>query len=140
MASQGRPSEQAFDEAKGKHITTVALTSSAGAAIEWYDFFIYGTAAALVFPKLFFRPDLPLFIAQIAAFATFAIGFIARPLGGILFGHFGDILGRKRALVFALILMGVSTALIGTLPTYDKVGWLAPLGGEVPQNGVKLAD
>lgn len=127
MASQGRPSEQAFDEAKGKHITTVALTSSAGAAIEWYDFFIYGTAAALVFPKLFFRPDLPLFIAQIAAFATFAIGFIARPLGGILFGHFGDILGRKRALVFALMLMGVSTALIGTLPTYDKVGWLAPL-------------
>ena len=95
----------------------IALTAAAGAAIEWYDFFIYGTAAALVFPQLFFPATLPPFVAQIAAFATFAIGFIARPLGGILFGHFGDLLGRKRALVFALMLMGLSTALIGTLPT-----------------------
>jgi|UniRef100_UPI00356708A3 MFS family permease len=116
-------------KAEGKHvpkilgaldsrsITKIALTSSAGAAVEWYDFFIYGTAAALVFPQLFFPATLPPFVAQIAAFATFAIGFIARPLGGILFGHFGDLLGRKRALVFALMLMGLSTALIGTLPT-----------------------
>lgn len=111
----------------GNDITRVALISSAGAAVEWYDFFIYGTAAALVFPKLFFRPDLPLFVAQLAAFATFAIGFIARPVGGILFGHFGDALGRKRALVFALILMGLSTAAIGALPTYDKAGIAAPL-------------
>ena len=127
MASDTIPVDRPFDERTGKSITTVALTSSAGAAIEWYDFFIYGTAAALVFPKLFFRPDLPLFMAQIAAFATFAIGFLARPLGGILFGHFGDVLGRKRALVFALMLMGVSTALIGALPTYDQVGLVAPL-------------
>lgn len=121
--SERRP----VDNPSGRDITRIALTSSAGAAVEWYDFFIYGTAAALVFPKLFFRPDLPLFVAQLAAFATFAIGFIARPLGGILFGHFGDALGRKRALVFALILMGVSTALIGALPTYDHVGIVAPL-------------
>jgi len=121
--SERRP----VDDPSGRDITRIALTSSAGAAVEWYDFFIYGTAAALVFPKLFFRPDLPLFVAQLAAFATFAIGFIARPLGGILFGHFGDALGRKRALVFALILMGVSTALIGALPTYDHVGIVAPL-------------
>lgn len=116
-------------KAEGKHVpkilgaldsrsvTKIALTSSAGAAVEWYDFFIYGTAAALVFPQLFFPATLPFFVAQIAAFATFPIGFIARPLGGILFGHFGDLLGRKRALVFALMLMGLSTALIGTLPT-----------------------
>lgn len=115
------------DARSGRDITKIALTSAAGAAVEWYDFFIYGTAAALVFPKVFFRPDMPLYVAQLAAFATFAIGFIARPLGGILFGHFGDALGRKRALVFALILMGLSTALIGTLPTYEKVGIAAPL-------------
>ena len=105
----------------------IALTAAAGAAIEWYDFFIYGTAAALVFPTLFFASDMPPFAAQIAAFSTFAVGFIARPFGGIVFGHFGDLVGRKRALVVALLLMGVSTAVIGLLPTYQSVGWLAPL-------------
>jgi metabolite-proton symporter len=119
--------QQSTHGPSGRGITKIALTSAAGAAVEWYDFFIYGTAAALVFPKLFFRPDMPLYVAQLAAFATFAIGFIARPLGGILFGHFGDALGRKRALVVALILMGLSTALIGVLPTYEKVGIVAPL-------------
>lgn len=127
MAVETQSAQQSADAPGGRDITKVALTSSAGAAVEWYDFFIYGTAAALVFPKLFFRPDLPLFVAQLAAFATFAIGFIARPLGGVLFGHFGDLIGRKRALVFALILMGLSTALIGVLPTYDQVGVVAPL-------------
>ena len=127
MAVDAAPVQHRSDSPDGRDITRVALASSAGAAVEWYDFFIYGTAAALVFPKLFFRPDLPLFVAQLAAFATFAIGFIARPLGGILFGHFGDLLGRKRALVFALMLMGLSTALIGTLPTYEQVGIVAPL-------------
>jgi metabolite-proton symporter len=127
MAVDTAPVQHRSDSPDGRDITRVALASSAGAAVEWYDFFIYGTAAALVFPKLFFRPDLPLFVAQLAAFATFAIGFIARPLGGILFGHFGDLLGRKRALVFALILMGLSTALIGMLPTYETVGIVAPL-------------
>ena len=101
--------------------------ASAGAAVEWYDFFIYGTAAALVFPKLFFPPDLPEFVAQIAAFSTFAVGFIARPIGGILFGHLGDLHGRKRALVLAMMMMGSATTLIGLLPSYAIAGVLAPL-------------
>ena len=105
----------------------VALTAAAGAAIEWYDFFIYGTAAALVFPTLFFPADIPPVAAQIAAFSTFAVGFVARPVGGMLFGHFGDLFGRKRALVTALILMGLSTAAIGMLPSYAQAGVLAPI-------------
>ncbi|TNE63604.1 MAG: MFS transporter [Alphaproteobacteria bacterium] len=105
----------------------VAAMASAGAAVEWYDFFIYGTAAALVFPKLFFPADLPPFMAQIASFSAFAVGFIARPIGGMVFGHYGDIFGRKRALVFAMFLMGISTTLIGLLPSYSSIGVLAPL-------------
>lgn len=111
----------------GKPNVKVVAMASAGAAVEWYDFFIYGTAAALVFPKLFFRPELPLFVAQIAAFSTFAVGFIARPIGGALFGHFGDIHGRKRALVVAMMMMGAATTLIGLLPSYATAGALAPL-------------
>ena len=114
--------------ASGGSIIKVAVTASAAAAIEWYDFFIYGTAAALVFPTLFFPPDLPPFVAQIAAFSTFAVGFIARPIGGILFGHFGDRGGRKRALSVALLLMGLATTCIGLLPELcDRSAWLAPL-------------
>lgn len=105
----------------------VAVMASSGAAVEWYDFFIYGTAAALVFPKLFFPADLPPFVAQIASFSTFAVGFIARPLGGMLFGHHGDIHGRKQALVLAMFLMGISTTLIGLLPSYAQIGVAAPL-------------
>lgn len=105
----------------------VAIMASAGAAVEWYDFFIYGTAAALIFPHLFFPADLPPFVAQIASFSTFAVGFVARPLGGMLFGHYGDIHGRKRALVLAMFVMGLSTTLIGLLPSYARVGAWAPL-------------
>ncbi len=105
----------------------VAVMASAGAAVEWYDFFIYGTAAALVFPHLFFPPDLPPFVAQIASFSTFAVGFIARPLGGMVFGHFGDKHGRKPALVLAMLVMGISTTLIGLLPAYATIGIAAPL-------------
>lgn len=105
----------------------VALTASAGATIEWYDFFIYGAAAALVFPQLFFPADLPPFVAQIAAFSTFAVGFIARPLGGVVFGHFGDLIGRKHALAAALVIMGLTTAAIGLLPSYAQIGAAAPL-------------
>jgi MFS family permease len=101
--------------------------ASAAAAIEWYDFFIYGTAAALIFPKLFFPAGLPLFMAQIAAFSTFAVGFIARPIGGALFGHIGDLYGRKRALVFAMLIMGAATTAIGLLPGYATAGVIAPL-------------
>jgi metabolite-proton symporter len=112
---------------KRRSIFQVALTASAGSTIEWYDFFIYGTAAALVFPKLFFPPSMPPYVAQIAAFSTFAVGFIARPLGGAFFGQFGDLFGRKRALVTALILMGLGTASIGLLPTYSQIGFNAPI-------------
>jgi metabolite-proton symporter len=105
----------------------VALVSLAGTSIEWYDFFLYGTAAALVFPTLFFPPTLPPLMALIASFSTFAVGFFARPIGAVLFGHFGDRAGRKAAFVVAMVMMGVATTLIGCLPTYSSVGILAPV-------------
>lgn len=105
----------------------LALTSMGASGVEWYDFFVYGTAAALVFPRIFFSPELSPLVAQLAAFSTFAVGFIARPLGGVVFGHFGDLYGRKQALFVALMTMGVSTLLVGLLPTYATVGALAPL-------------
>ncbi|HEV2532153.1 MFS transporter [Phenylobacterium sp.] len=113
--------------AKPISMTRVALTSLAASSIEWYDFFIYGTAAALVFPKLFFAAGLPPAVAQLASFSTFAVGFIARPVGGILFGHFGDRLGRKRALVTAMLLMGIATTAVGLLPGYATLGVAAPV-------------
>ena len=103
----------------------VVLASFIGTAIEWYDFFLYGTAAALVFNKLFFPTIEPL-AGTMAAFATYAVGFFARPLGGDIFGHFGDKVGRKSMLVTSLMMMGVATFLIGVLPTYKQVGVLAP--------------
>ncbi len=109
-----------------KSMRKVALTALAGASIEWYDFFLYGTAAALVFPSLF-CPDSSPTMGLILSFGTFAFGFIARPLGGILFGHFGDRIGRKRTLVVALILMGVASTAIGLLPTYATIGIAAPV-------------
>ena len=107
-------------------IRKVALTSLSGTSIEWYDFFLYGAAAGLVFPKLFFGEVDPT-TALILSFMTFAAGFIARPVGGIIFGHFGDLIGRKKTLVIALMLMGVSSTLIGLLPTYDTIGMAAPI-------------
>jgi|TARA_B100002003_G_scaffold236240_1_gene251982 MFS family permease len=104
----------------------VALTALAGTSIEWYDFFIYGTAAALIFPSAFFSSSSET-VALILSFGTFAFGFIARPLGGILFGHFGDRVGRKKTLVIALVLMGVASTLIGLLPTYATIGVAAPI-------------
>lgn len=104
----------------------VALASAVGATIEWYDFFLYGTAAGLVFDKLFFNGlDGP--AAQFAAFGTFAVGFLARPVGGLIFGHFGDRVGRKKMLLLTLLIMGVGTALIGLLPSYDAIGVWAPI-------------
>jgi MFS family permease len=108
-------------------ILKVSLSAMAGTTIEWYDFFLYGTAAALVFPTVFFPEDLPPLVALFASFSTFAVGFIARPVGGVIFGHYGDRLGRKRALVIALVMMGLGTALIGFLPTYAVAGAAAPL-------------
>ncbi len=110
-----------------RSIRRIALTALAGTSIEWYDFFLYGTAAALIFPKAFFAADLPPVIALLASFSTFAVGFIARPIGGIIFGHYGDRIGRKKALVVALVLMGTATTLIGCLPTYAAIGAAAPL-------------
>ncbi|WP_337110071.1 MFS transporter [Prescottella equi] len=103
-----------------------ATASLVGSALEWYDFFLYGTAAALVFGPLFFTGDDSL-TGTLAAFGTFAIGFIARPFGGVIFGHFGDRVGRKSMLVITLMMMGVCTALIGLLPTHAQIGIWAPI-------------
>ena len=108
------------------NIRRVALTALTGTSIEWYDFFLYATAAALVFPTAFF-PDSTPTVGLILSFTTFSFGFIARPLGGILFGHFGDRLGRKRTLVIALMLMGVVSTMIGLLPTFATIGIAAPI-------------
>ncbi|MFD7293111.1 MFS transporter [Streptomyces sp. NPDC059897] len=110
----------------GRKLRTVVLSSLLGTTVEWYDFFLYSTAASLVFGKLFF-PETNGTVGTMLAFATFAVGFVARPLGGLLFGHIGDRVGRKRTLAFTMGLMGVSTALIGLLPTYSQVGALAPV-------------
>ena len=104
----------------------VALTSLAGTSIEWYDFFLYGASAALIFPTVFFGETTPS-TALILSLLTFAAGFIARPIGGIIFGHYGDKIGRKKTLVIALVLMGVSSTLIGLLPTYAMIGVAAPI-------------
>jgi metabolite-proton symporter len=104
----------------------VVMASLIGTTVEWYDFFLYGSAAALVFNKLFF-PEFDPLTGTLLAFATYALGFVARPVGGIVFGHFGDRIGRKRLLMLSLILMGVATVLIGLLPTYAQIGIWAPL-------------
>ncbi|MFD3657422.1 MFS transporter [Streptomyces sp. NPDC058620] len=97
-----------------------------GSTIEWFDFYIYGTAAALVFDKVFF-PGLEGPIGTLVAFATFWVGFLARPIGGIIFGHYGDRLGRKKTLVITLLMMGISTTAIGLLPGYASIGIAAPI-------------
>src|SRR3954449_11193458 len=104
----------------------VAAATAIGTAVEWYDFFIYGTAAALVFNKLFFPSFEPL-VGTLLAFTTYAVGFIARPLGGIVFGHYGDKLGRKNVLVVTLLLMGLATFAIGLMPTPATIGAWAPV-------------
>lgn len=103
------------------------ISSMVGTTIEWYDFFIYGAAAALIFNKLFF-PNLDPLMGVLAAFATYAVGFIGRPLGGLVFGHFGDKIGRKSMLLLTLMLMGIPTVLIGLLPTYESIGYWAAIG------------
>lgn len=107
-------------------VRRVASASAIGTAAEYYDFFAYGTAAVLFFGHLFFPCDDPL-ISTLAAFATYAVGFLARPLGGIVFGHIGDKVGRKKALVITILIVGLGTFCIGLLPTYDKIGIWAPV-------------
>jgi len=122
-ATGGVPVDEAHIQSS---MRKVALTALAGTSIEWYDFFLYATAAALVFPSAFFPNSTPT-VALILSFGTFSFGFIARPLGGILFGHFGDRVGRKRTLVIALLLMGIASTLIGLLPTFATIGIAAPI-------------
>jgi MFS family permease len=117
----------ASTEAQSSSIMKLALMALAGATIEWYDFFLYGFASALVFPALFFPKTLPHAVALVASFSTFAVGFVARPIGALLFGHIGDRIGRKSALAIALVLMGIGTTLIACLPTYATLGVLAPV-------------
>ena len=107
-------------------VRQVVFASLIGTTIEWYDFFVYGTAAALVFNQLFF-PNVDPVIGTLAAFATFGVGFVARPLGGIVFGHYGDKIGRKSMLVITLLIMGVATTLIGLLPSFATIGIWAPI-------------
>jgi Sugar (and other) transporter. len=114
-------------EAKQSSHVKVAAASLIGTAIEWYDFFLYGTAAALIFNKLFF-PTFDPMVGTLLAFATYALGFVARPLGGLVFGHYGDRIGRKTMLYLTLLIMGAATTVIGILPTYETLGvWAAIL-------------
>lgn len=117
--------DTAGQSAGGKQ-TRAAFGGFIGAVVEWYDFLVYGIIAAIVFNDLFF-PGISPVAGTLAAFATFGVGFVFRPLGSVIFGHFGDKVGRTRTLVWTVSIMGVSTALIGVLPTFASVGWLAPL-------------
>jgi MFS family permease len=107
-------------------MTPVIISSMIGTAIEWYDFFLYGTMATLVFPKLFF-PESDAVVSTLLSLLTFLVGFIARPIGGAIFGHMGDRIGRKSTLIATLLLMGISTLIIGFLPTYAAIGVAAPI-------------
>jgi MFS transporter, MHS family, shikimate and dehydroshikimate transport protein len=109
----------------GKQMRKVVVASLIGATIEWYDFFLYGVVAGIVFNKLYFPSGDPL-ISTMLAYGTFAVGFLSRPLGGVIFGHFGDRIGRKSMLVMTLTIMGVATVLIGMVPTYAQIGIWAP--------------
>lgn len=110
----------------GANLRRVVVSSLIGAVIEWYDFFLYGVVAGIVFNKIYFPTTDPT-VGTVLAFATFAVGFIARPLGGVIFGHFGDKLGRKKMLVLTLEIMGVATVGIGLVPSYDTIGIWAPI-------------
>jgi MFS family permease len=110
----------------GTRFGRVVGASVVGTTVEWYDFFLYGSAAALVFPALFF-PEQSEFAGTLLSFGTYAVGFAARPIGALIFGHFGDRIGRKKLLVISLLMMGGATFAIGLLPTFDTVGVLAPV-------------
>ena len=119
-------SVSAAHPSKTGSVRLVATASLIGTTIEWYDFFLYGTAAALVFNRLFF-PDVDPLTGTLLAFSTYTIGFVARPVGGIVMGHFGDKIGRKSMLVLTLVIMGIATFLIGLVPTYEQIGIWAPI-------------
>lgn len=114
------------DQPTQRELTRVAVSSLLGTAMEWYDYFLYGLFAALIFDELFF-PSLPGAAGSVMALLTFAIGFVARPLGGVIFGHLGDRLGRKKTLIVTLTIIGAATGLVGLLPTYSQIGVAAPI-------------
>src|SRR5690606_344625 len=107
-------------------VKRVVTASVIGATIEWYDFFLYGVVAGLVFNQLYF-PSEDAYVGTLLAYATFAVGFLAGPLGGVIFGHFGDKIGRKSMLVMTLMIMGASTVAIGLIPSYESLGIWAPI-------------
>jgi len=124
MTKQARAAQSA--QGAARKLRQVVTSSTIGAMVEWYDFFLYGVVAGLVFNKLYFPSTDPV-VGTLLAYATFAAGFVARPLGGVIFGHFGDTLGRKRMLVLTLMIMGVATTAIGLIPTYEQIGVWAPI-------------
>src|SRR3569623_2914507 len=109
-----------------KLLRRVVVASLIGATVEWYDFFLYGVVAGIVFNQLYFPAGDPV-IATLLAYTTFAVGFVTRPLGGVIFGHFGDRIGRKSMLILTLMIMGIASLLIGLVPTYDQIGVWAPI-------------
>ncbi|SFB55518.1 metabolite-proton symporter [Amycolatopsis marina] len=125
MANSPAPLEPAGD-VKSSDVRLVVASSVIGTTVEWYDFFLYGTAAGIVFNKLYFPSDDPL-VGTLLAFATFALGFVARPIGGLIFGHIGDRVGRKKTLVATMLIMGVATCAIGLVPTFETIGLTAPI-------------
>ncbi|CAL9329206.1 MFS transporter [Streptomyces sp. enrichment culture] len=120
------PQPAAAPEARESSLRKVVTASALGTTVEYYDFTLYATTAALVFDKIFF-PDASPLVGTLAAFATYFVGYAARPLGGILFGHFGDRLGRKNVLIITMLMMGLGTFAIGLLPSYDSIGIAAPI-------------
>lgn len=120
------PTREAQRDNTRSGLGRVVTAAMAGTVVEWYEFFLYATAATIVFNVIMFPPSDDPYAPIIAAFLTYAVGFVARPLGGIVFGHFGDKFGRKKLLQFAIILVGVATFLMGCLPTFDQIGYWAP--------------
>jgi metabolite-proton symporter len=124
-ASNGHQRTTRDDPERRRQVRRAIFAGTVGTSIEWYDFFLYGTAAALVFPKLFF-PGASAYAGVLASFATYAVGFAARPVGAAIFGHWGDRIGRKATLITTLLVMGIASALIGLMPTYGSIGFWAP--------------
>src|SRR6202030_1027003 len=116
----------AFREIRDPNLRRVIISSLLGATIEWYDFFLYGVVAGIVFNKLYFPAGDPV-VSTLLAYTTFAVGFVTRPLGGVIFGHFGDRIGRKSMLILTLMIMGVATFMIALVPAYSQIGVWAPI-------------
>jgi MFS family permease len=126
MSTESAATRREEPDVKTSGLKKVVTASMAGTVVEWYEFFLYASAATLVFGKTFFPNSGTELDGIIAAFLTYAVGFVARPIGGIVFGHFGDKFGRKQLLQLSIILVGVSTFLMGCLPTFQQIGYWAP--------------